>query len=167
VKRKLQHRSSSIVAKNTLSTDEEARIGLLPEVGIFLRSTSGFLPASSSPEPRTKVLPFHGFRGKIPEHNPSWELGGCFQTRRWEYTNSYQSLAAHSRLSGIPQIMSAKRLFRFKRKDGTVAFAKTLPHGSLLIMAGKTQKNFKHEVPQEPGITRPHLHLTFRRIEHK
>jgi alkylated DNA repair dioxygenase AlkB len=63
--------------------------------------------------------------------------------------------------------LGAERLFRLKRKDGSVAFAKTLPHGSLLIMAGKTQNNFKHEVPKEPGITRPRINLTFRRIQHK
>jgi alkylated DNA repair dioxygenase AlkB len=63
--------------------------------------------------------------------------------------------------------LGAERLFRLKRKDGAVAFAETLPHGSLLIMAGKTQKNFKHEVPKEPGITQPRINLTFRRIEHK
>jgi hypothetical protein len=34
-------------------------------------------------------------------------------------------------------------------------------------MAGKTQKNFKHEVPKEPGVTQPRTNLTFRRIEHK
>ena len=63
--------------------------------------------------------------------------------------------------------LGAERLFRLTRKDGAVAFSKTLPHGSLLIMAGKTQKAFKHEVPKEPGVTQPRINLTFRRIEHK
>jgi alkylated DNA repair dioxygenase AlkB len=63
--------------------------------------------------------------------------------------------------------LGAERLFRLKRKDGTVAFSERLPHGSLLIMAGKTQKNFKHEVPKEPDVTRARINLTFRRIEHK
>ena len=63
--------------------------------------------------------------------------------------------------------LGVERLFRLKRKDGSVAFAKELPHGSLLIMAGKTQKNFKHEVPKEQGITESRINLTFRRIEHK
>lgn len=63
--------------------------------------------------------------------------------------------------------LGAERLFRLKRKDGTVAFFERLPHGSLLVMAGKTQKNFKHEVPKEPGVTQPRINLTFRRIEHK
>jgi alkylated DNA repair dioxygenase AlkB len=63
--------------------------------------------------------------------------------------------------------LGAERLFRLKRKDGSVALAERLPHGSLLIMAGKTQKNFKHEVPKEPGINQPRINLTFRRIEQK
>ena len=62
--------------------------------------------------------------------------------------------------------LGAERLFRLKRKNGSVAFSKRLPHGSLLIMAGGTQKHFKHEVPREPGVTQPRINLTFRRIEH-
>jgi alkylated DNA repair dioxygenase AlkB len=63
--------------------------------------------------------------------------------------------------------LGAKRLFRLKGQDGTVSFAERLPHGSLFIMAGKTQKNFRHEVPKEPGIDQPRINLTFRRIEHR
>jgi alkylated DNA repair dioxygenase AlkB len=63
--------------------------------------------------------------------------------------------------------LGAERLFRLKRKNGTVPFSERLPHGSLLIMAGNTQKNFKHEVPKEPDVTQPRINLTFRRIEHK
>lgn len=63
--------------------------------------------------------------------------------------------------------LGTERLFRLKRKDGSAAFSERLPHGSLLIMAGKTQKNFKHEVPKEPGVTQQRINLTFRRIEHK
>jgi alkylated DNA repair dioxygenase AlkB len=48
-----------------------------------------------------------------------------------------------------------------------VAFSERLTHGSLLIMAGGTQKNFKHEVPKELGVTQPRINLTFRRKEHK
>jgi hypothetical protein len=47
-----------------------------------------------------------------------------------------------------------------------VVFSEKLPSGSLLIMAGDTRKNFRHEVPKEPGITLPRINLTFRRIEH-
>ena len=63
--------------------------------------------------------------------------------------------------------LGSERLFRLKAQNGGVAFAERLPHGSLLIMAGQTQKNFKHEVPKEPDVVRPRINLTFRRIEHK
>jgi alkylated DNA repair dioxygenase AlkB len=63
--------------------------------------------------------------------------------------------------------LGAERLFRLKRKDGGIAFAERLPPGSLLIMAGQTQRNFKHEVPKEPNIIESRLNLTFRRIQHK
>jgi alkylated DNA repair dioxygenase AlkB len=63
--------------------------------------------------------------------------------------------------------LGAERLFRLKGREGKVVFAEHLPHGSLLIMAGKTQKNFKHEVPKEPAVDQPRINLTYRRIEHK
>jgi alkylated DNA repair dioxygenase AlkB len=63
--------------------------------------------------------------------------------------------------------LGTERLFRLKGKNGTVAFAERLPHGSLLIMAGQTQKNFKHEVPKQRDVTQPRINLTFRHIERK
>jgi len=63
--------------------------------------------------------------------------------------------------------LGAERLFRMKAQNGTSVFAERLPHGSLLIMAGETQRNFKHEVPKEPAVTLPRINLTFRRIEHR
>jgi len=63
--------------------------------------------------------------------------------------------------------LGAERLFRLKARNGTVAFAERLPHGSLLIMAGQTQMNCKHEVPKEPDVVQPRINLTFRHIEHK
>ena len=63
--------------------------------------------------------------------------------------------------------LGAERLFRLKGQNGAVAFAQRLPHGSLLIMAGKTQMDFRHEVPKEPDVAQPRINLTFRHIEHK
>jgi alkylated DNA repair dioxygenase AlkB len=63
--------------------------------------------------------------------------------------------------------LGAERTFRLKGKDGAVVFSERLPSGSLLVMAGSTQKNFKHEVPKEPRVTEPRINLTFRRIDHK
>jgi len=62
--------------------------------------------------------------------------------------------------------LGAERLFRLKRLNGSVVFAERLPHGSLFIMAGQTQKNFKHEVPKEPDVEQPRINLTFRHIKH-
>lgn len=63
--------------------------------------------------------------------------------------------------------LGAERLFRLKAPGGRVAFAERLPHGSLLIMAGRTQQKFRHEVPKETGVTQPRINLTFRHIDHK
>jgi alkylated DNA repair dioxygenase AlkB len=63
--------------------------------------------------------------------------------------------------------LGSERLFRLRGKGGTVVYSQPLPHGSLLIMAGSTQKHFKHEVPKEPGVTHPRINLTFRHIQHK
>ena len=63
--------------------------------------------------------------------------------------------------------LGAERLFRLKRINGSVVFSERLPHGSLFIMAGQTQKNFKHEVPKEPEVEQPRINLTFRHIQHE
>lgn len=89
------------------------------------------------------------------------------------YRNGNDSVGLHS--DAEPEMgpvvasvsLGAERLFRLKRHDGGVAFAERLPHGSLLIMSGATQKNFKHEVPKEPEIVEQRINLTFRKIEHK
>jgi alkylated DNA repair dioxygenase AlkB len=89
------------------------------------------------------------------------------------YGNGSDSVGLHAdaELEMGPVIASvslgAERLFRLKGQNGVVAFAERLPHGSLLIMAGQTQKNFKHEVPKKPEIAQPRINLTFRRIEHR
>jgi alkylated DNA repair dioxygenase AlkB len=62
--------------------------------------------------------------------------------------------------------LGAERLFRLRSKNGRMAFAQKLQHGSLLVMAGDTQEKFRHEVPKEPGIVEPRMNLTFRRIHH-
>jgi alkylated DNA repair dioxygenase AlkB len=89
------------------------------------------------------------------------------------YRNGNDSVGLHADAEAEmgPVIASVslgiERLFRLKGKNGHVVFAERLPHGSLLIMAGQTQNNFKHEVPKEPAITQPRINLTFRRIEHR
>ena len=89
------------------------------------------------------------------------------------YRNGHDSVGLHA--DAEPEMgpviasvsLGAERLFRLKGKKGAVVFAEQLPHGSLFIMAGETQKNYKHEVPKEPDITQPRINLTFRQIQHK
>src|SRR5215472_16327435 len=89
------------------------------------------------------------------------------------YRNGNDSVGLHS--DAEPEMgpiiasvsLGAERLFRLNAHNGAAVFAEKLPHGSLLIMDGATQKHFKHEVPKEPAITEPRINLTFRRIEHK
>jgi alkylated DNA repair dioxygenase AlkB len=90
-----------------------------------------------------------------------------------QYRNGNDSVGLHA--DAEPEMgpviasvsLGAERLFRLKGKNGKVAFAERLPHGCLFIMAGKTQKNFKHEVPKEPAVNQSRINLTFRRIEHR
>jgi len=62
--------------------------------------------------------------------------------------------------------LGSERLFRLRGENGAVVYSQPLPHGSLVIMAGDTQRHFKHEVPKQAGVTRPRINLTFRRVEH-
>jgi alkylated DNA repair dioxygenase AlkB len=60
--------------------------------------------------------------------------------------------------------LGGERVFRLKQNNGSLAFSERLPNGSLLIMAGTTQKNLKHELPKERGILHSRINLTFRHI---
>jgi len=89
------------------------------------------------------------------------------------YRNGHDSVGLHA--DAEPEMgpviasvsLGTERLFRLKAKNGTVVFAERLPHGSLFLMAGKTQENFKHEVPKEPDVALPRINLTFRQVEQR
>lgn len=62
--------------------------------------------------------------------------------------------------------LGATRVFRLKhRHDRRVAPLKLpLVSGSLLVMAGDTQQNWKHEVPKQRVPCGPRINLTFRYV---
>ncbi|RDJ00702.1 alpha-ketoglutarate-dependent dioxygenase AlkB [Dyella solisilvae] len=63
--------------------------------------------------------------------------------------------------------LGAVRRFRVKprRADGRAqVHAIELGHGSLLRMAGDTQRHYVHDLPKVAGVTEPRLNLTFRHI---
>jgi alkylated DNA repair dioxygenase AlkB len=62
--------------------------------------------------------------------------------------------------------LGAERTFQLKHRtrDDVDRIDLTLPHGSLLWMAGPTQHCWKHRLPKRAGEVGPRINLTFRRI---
>lgn len=59
----------------------------------------------------------------------------------------------------------APRTFRLRaRRTHAPALSLELAHGSLLVMAGATQRLYQHALPRRAGIAAPRINLTFRRI---
>ena len=89
------------------------------------------------------------------------------------YRNGRDSMGWHSdnepELGTNPLIASISfgenRAIQFKPKKGIVfqAFSVPQPDGTLIFMAGNTQKFFLHSIPKS-NRTQPRLNLTFRRI---
>jgi alkylated DNA repair dioxygenase AlkB len=62
--------------------------------------------------------------------------------------------------------LGATRSFRLRHRErlhGPVNIS--LTDGSLLLMAGDTQRNWQHAVPKETREKGPRINLTFRRID--
>jgi len=58
------------------------------------------------------------------------------------------------------------RRFLFKHKqDPALRAAFELPHGSLLVMAGETQRHYRHALPRTVKPVAPRINLTFRWID--
>ena len=96
------------------------------------------------------------------------------------YRDGHDAMGWHSddepELGARPVIASlslgAERRFRFRRRRArgepaqpgdTVELA--LPHGSLLRMAGDTQRSYRHDLPRMRGMAAPRINLTFRWID--
>jgi alkylated DNA repair dioxygenase AlkB len=62
--------------------------------------------------------------------------------------------------------LGATRRFVLKhRSDPPRKFALELPHGSLLLMRGATQANYRHALPRTAKPVGPRVNLTFRQIQ--
>ena len=96
------------------------------------------------------------------------------------YRDGQDSMGWHSddepELGARPVIaalsLGAARRFRFRRRRarGEPAqpgdtFELALPHGSLLRMAGATQRLYRHDLPRVRGLAAARINLTFRRID--
>jgi alkylated DNA repair dioxygenase AlkB len=62
--------------------------------------------------------------------------------------------------------LGAERRFvlRAQKPKDAPAHALSLGDGSLLVMRGSTQREFKHGVPRARGVPGPRINLTFRRV---
>jgi alkylated DNA repair dioxygenase AlkB len=87
------------------------------------------------------------------------------------YRDGRDSMGWHSddetELGAQPRIASlslgATRRFRLRhRRDPEQRLELDLASGSLLLMAGATQRNYRHDLPKRARVTEPRINLTFR-----
>jgi len=60
--------------------------------------------------------------------------------------------------------LGATRRFKLKNRASGAIVEQRLDHGSALVMSGRCQVDFLHEVPREARVTEPRINLTFRRL---
>lgn len=60
--------------------------------------------------------------------------------------------------------LGAERRFDFRHKQTGNKLSVFLEQGSLLLMAGETQKHWQHQLPKSAKVTTPRVNLTFRSI---
>ncbi|OGT74508.1 MAG: hypothetical protein A3H44_04115 [Gammaproteobacteria bacterium RIFCSPLOWO2_02_FULL_57_10] len=62
--------------------------------------------------------------------------------------------------------LGATRIFELKHRTDRRQKVLRIPltHGSLLLMAGKTQQYWQHQLPKDHAITAPRVNLTFRTV---
>ncbi len=56
------------------------------------------------------------------------------------------------------------RTFEFRHKKTSSQLSLPLSNGSLLVMKGRTQREWQHRVPKEPSVRGERINLTFRNI---
>lgn len=61
----------------------------------------------------------------------------------------------------------AERRFDFRHRFTGETCSVVLPHGSLLVMAGRTQSHWVHRVARSKRVTGPRINLTFRFVQRR
>ncbi len=89
------------------------------------------------------------------------------------YRDGNDSVAWHSddepELGKDPVIASlslgAERDFQLRKKSNpSDKRVISLPHGSLLLMSGPSQRDWMHQLPKRRNVSQPRINLTFRKI---
>jgi alkylated DNA repair dioxygenase AlkB len=60
--------------------------------------------------------------------------------------------------------LGSERRFDFKHQITGELVSTLLPHGSLLVMSGKSQSHWLHRIAKSTKITEPRINLTFRHL---
>lgn len=60
--------------------------------------------------------------------------------------------------------LGSERRFDFKHRITGEKVSTLLPHGSLLVMSGKSQSHWLHRIAKSAKITEPRINLTFRHL---
>lgn len=58
----------------------------------------------------------------------------------------------------------SERRFDFKHRASGHIVSTWLPHGSLLVMSGKSQSHWVHRIAKNTKVTQPRINLTFRHL---
>mgnify|MGYP000182764929 CR=1 FL=1 len=79
------------------------------------------------------------------------------------HSDGEKDLKKHGAIASLS--LGAERKFSFKHKKEGTKIDIVLPHGSLLVMKGRTQENWLHRLPPTKIKKGPRINLTFRTIE--
>lgn len=60
--------------------------------------------------------------------------------------------------------LGAERRFDLRHRESGERVSTMLPHGSLLVMSGKSQSHWLHRIAKTPTLTEPRINLTFRHL---
>lgn len=63
--------------------------------------------------------------------------------------------------------LGAARRFDLRRERDGHKIGVTLPHGSLLIMTGNSQRDWKHQIARTKKVNDPRINLTFRTVQYR
>ncbi len=83
------------------------------------------------------------------------------ETMGW-HSDAEKDLKKHGAIASLS--FGAERKFAFKHKQTKEKCEFLLEHGSLLVMAGKTQEHWLHRLPPTKKIKEARINLTFRTI---
>jgi alkylated DNA repair dioxygenase AlkB len=79
------------------------------------------------------------------------------------HSDDERSLAANASILSLS--FGAERRFSFRHKLTKQTISVLLENGSLLVMAGETQKYWHHQLPKSTKVSSPRVNLTFRTMQ--